>query len=98
MNTNENSPADKIVSSTDGLAACPCGQTPTDVHIMDAAQGGKWAFVLPNCCDEWTIEFRTNYAALHTTECKRLAVEAWNSAPRAANAIYPSEPKPNTEE
>jgi len=67
------------------LAACPCGKTPTDVDIYDACQGGKWANVQPNCCGEWMIEFRTNYEALDSVECKRLAIEAWNSAPRAAN-------------
>ena len=87
MQTDEKNPADKIVGSSDVLAACPCGQTPTDVHIMDGGQGGKWAFVMPNCCDEWSIEFRTNYAAIHTDECKRLAIEAWNAAPRAANSV-----------
>lgn len=71
-------------ASTDGLAACPCGKTPTDVYIQDAGQGGKWANVAPNCCDEWMIEFRTNYEGFHTDECKRLAIEAWNNAPRAA--------------
>ena len=67
------------------LAACPCGKTPTDVDIYDACQGSKWANVVPNCCGEWMIEFRTNYAALDSDECKRLARDAWNSAPRAAN-------------
>jgi len=64
------------------LAQCPCGKTPTDVQICDAGQGGKWAIVKPNCCGEWMIEFRTNYNQLESEECKKLAVEAWNSAPR----------------
>ncbi len=68
------------------LAACPCGKTPTDVEIYDACQGGKWANVQPNCCGEWMIEFRTNYEPLDSAECKWLAIQAWNSAPRAANA------------
>lgn len=68
------------------LAACPCGKTPTDVDIYDACQGGKWANVVPNCCGDWMIEFRTSYHALDSAECKRLAILAWNHAPRAANA------------
>ena len=70
---------------SDVLAACPCGKIPTELDIYDANQGGKWANVVPNCCGEWMIEFRTNYAALDSEECKRLAREAWNEAPRAAN-------------
>ena len=81
------------VRSNGGLAACPCGKTPTDVDVYDAAQGGKWANVQPNCCGEWMIEFRTNYTALDSDECKRLAVEAWNSAPRAANMGIQGPPK-----
>lgn len=71
--------------SDTGLAACPCGNTPTDIDIYDACQGGKWANVVPNCCGEWMIEFRTTYAV--GDELKKLAIEAWNTAPRAANAI-----------
>lgn len=70
---------------SNALAACPCGKVPTDVAIYDACQGGKWANVVPNCCGEWMIEFRTNYKALDSDECKRLAVEAWNSASRGGN-------------
>lgn len=64
-------------------SACPCGRTPTSsLQIADAGQGGKWATVSSDCCGEWKIEFRTNYAALDSDECRRLAREAWNAAPR----------------
>lgn len=67
------------------LAPCPCGQTPTRVDIYDACQGGKWANVVPNCCGEWMIEFRTNYEKLDSEACMELARAAWNAAPRANN-------------
>ena len=86
MSTEKQESDDKPVGSTDGLAACPCGKIPPSLCLMDAGQGGKWAMVNGGCCGEWNIEFRTQYAALDSDECKRLAREAWNSAPRAANA------------
>jgi len=67
------------------LAACPCGKVPDLLDIVDANQGGKWAYVQGSCCGQWAIEFRTQYAALESDECKRLAAQAWNEAPRAAN-------------
>lgn len=67
----------------DKLLACPCGKVPTELGIADANQGGKWAFVHGDCCGEWMIEFRTDYNPLESDECKRLAREAWNSAPRS---------------
>ena len=65
------------------LKPCPCGKVPTKVFATDAGQGGKWANVSGDCCGEWSIEFRTQYAALGSSECMNLAVEAWNEAPRA---------------
>jgi hypothetical protein len=70
------------------LAACPCGKIPTVLYIHDAGQGGKWAEVSGDCCDEWRIEFRTTYEPLTSGRCKDLARDAWNSAPRAANAVF----------
>ena len=66
------------------LKPCPCGETPKELSISDAGQGGKWANVSGDCCGEWTIEFRTTYKALDSAECMRLAIEAWNESPRAA--------------
>ena len=86
MNPNNSVAAGRASLSDVGLAACPCGNTPNELGIMDANQGGKWAYVVPACCSEWLIEFRTNYEALDSAECKFLAREAWNAAPRAANA------------
>lgn len=65
------------------LKPCPCGETPTKLHVCDAAQGGKWAIASPDCCGEWETEFRTDYYALDSDECKKLAYEAWNRLPRS---------------
>lgn len=73
-----------LPSSSDLLAPCPCGGQVKSLHITDAGQGGKFAFVSGDCCDEWMIEFRTNYAALDSDACKKLAWAAWNNAPRKA--------------
>lgn len=64
------------------LKPCPCGETPTKLFITDAGQGGKWAYVYGDCCGAWEIEFRTEYNALDSDECYRLAIEDWNDAPR----------------
>lgn len=60
---------------SDTLATCPCGKTPKELSVEDANQGGKWAFVSGDCCGEWKIEFRTNYADLQSDECNRNGVE-----------------------
>ena len=64
------------------LLACPCGRPIDDLIISDAGQGGKYMNVTGNCCGEWMIEFRTNYAK--GDELIVLAQEAWNAAPRAS--------------
>lgn len=64
------------------IKQCPCGKIPASLGITDACQGGKWAYAVPDCCGEWTIEFRTSYLDLHSEECMDLAIEAWNEAPR----------------
>ena len=64
------------------LAKCPCGEVPGSLLIQDAGQGGKWARVSGSCCDEWSIEFRTDYSALDSESCKALAEAAWNQALR----------------
>jgi len=64
------------------LLSCPCGKTPKELFIADAGQGGKWAYVYGDCCSVWEIEFRTEYYGLDSNECMKLAIEAWNDAPR----------------
>lgn len=64
------------------LKPCPCGRPIDDLFISHTNAGGKWAFVSGDCCGEWMIEFRANYLPLESDECKCLAREAWNNAPR----------------
>lgn len=87
MNEQKHDDACGASRSGAGLAVCPCGKIPTTLQIYDAGQGGKWANVAGDCCGEWLIEFRTNYTAQDSDECKALAALAWNSAPRAAAAV-----------
>jgi hypothetical protein len=72
------------------LNPCPCGKTPTKLCLCDAGQGGKWANVSGDCCNEWTLEFRTEYNALDSEKCIELATERWNEATNAL--IGDSEP------
>jgi hypothetical protein len=62
------------------LKNCPCGKTPESLGVEDTGQGGKWADVVPDCCGEWRIEFRTQYET--GNKLYALAVEAWNDVPR----------------
>lgn len=62
------------------LKKCPCGETPTKLHLTD--NGSKWAYISGDCCGEWMIEFRTNYALIDSPKCMDLAIEAWNKATR----------------
>lgn len=66
------------------LAACPCGQKPERLHIVEG-QCMKWAWVSGSCCGEWNIEFRTMHKPLDSTECMRFAAEAWNNASRGCD-------------
>lgn len=64
----------------DELKPCPCGTTPEKL-VLDGPPRSKWMYVSGQCCGEWNVEFRTDWAP--DAECYRLAVEAWNDAPRA---------------
>lgn len=64
------------------LKRCPCGQIPDVLEITDIGQDGTWAAVVPGCCGEWTIVFRSQYLDFKSKECMDLAIEAWNEAPR----------------
>lgn len=64
------------------LKKCPCGKTPEGLHIADGYTA-KWAYVSGMCCNEWEIEFRTNYDALDSADCMESAITAWNGATRA---------------
>ena len=64
------------------LKPCPCGQVPEALTITDNGQGYKWASATGTCCDEWSVEFRTQYNDYTSDACRELAIEAWNEAPR----------------
>lgn len=64
------------------LKPCFCGASPKELSIVDNGQGSKWASAYCDKCGEWSIEFRTDYNDLTSRECRELANEAWNSAPR----------------
>ena len=66
------------------LKDCPCGKTPKNLIITGAGQGGKWAYVGGDCCEDWEIEFRTGYNNLESDECKIFAKDSWNEAKRAS--------------
>jgi len=65
------------------LKPCPCGNVPDELHVIDTGQGSKWAMCFGSCCNEWSIEFKTQYHDFSSQECMELAIEAWNAAPRA---------------
>jgi len=60
---------------------CPCGNTPDSLSIYEGISS-KWAWVYGDCCGEWSLEFRTGYNPIDSQECRELAEEAWNDAPR----------------
>jgi len=72
--------ADKI-SLPPGIRPCFCGATPDQLAITEGASS-KYAWAACGWCAEWFIEFRTNYSQ-DPDELQRLAVKAWNRAPRA---------------
>jgi hypothetical protein len=64
----------------DKLKPCPCGKTPKELSGVPLGGGEKWAWVCGDCCGEWGIEARLQYAG--GEKAKRLAADAWNDAPR----------------
>lgn len=74
--------SDKLIEEVK-LKRCPCGQIPSKLLITD--NGAKWAFAFGDCCNEWHIEFRTQYNPIDSKECMDLAIEEWNRAPRGFN-------------
>ncbi len=59
------------------LKPCPCGQTP-ETLIVTPSQSLKYAFVSGDCCNEWHVEFRTDYLDPDDTAYSELAAQAWN--------------------
>lgn len=65
-----------------GLNPCPCGKTPTALHI-EPGQSCKYSWVCGDCCGEWNVEFRTGYLAEEDPALMEIAIEVWNRATRA---------------
>jgi hypothetical protein len=72
--------AEKISLPTE-IRPCFCGATPSQLMITEGSSS-KYAYAACEWCAEWSIEFRTNYSK-DPAELQRLAVKAWNCAPRA---------------
>ena len=64
------------------LKQCPCGETPTKLHLKDNGQGYKYVSVTPECCGDWTTECRTVNYETQSVETYVNAVKAWNDLPR----------------
>lgn len=62
------------------LDPCPCGNTPSKL-IVDQSDYSQWAWATPDCCREWSIEFRAGYEKDPELVASRAAA-AWNAAPR----------------
>lgn len=71
----------KKISLPPEIRPCFCGATPDQLAITEGSSC-KYAWAACGWCAEWSIEFRTNYSQ-DPIELQRLAVEAWNRAPRA---------------
>ena len=67
---------------TPKLKQCPCGKTPTLLDIYKAESSPKWAYLTPNCCSEWSIEFRTIDYDMDSLETMKEAHRVWNNADR----------------
>lgn len=61
------------------LKRCPCGQIPKDLDI-NISEGTRFGFATPTCCNDWSIEFRHDYAKEGMLQS--MAELAWNNAPR----------------
>ncbi len=63
------------------LKKCPCGQIPKDL-LIETGSSCKYSFACGDCCNEWSVEFRTTYTN-DDSELEKLASIAWNSAARS---------------
>ena len=69
----------KEVSMAKYLNPCPCGKTPTKLLIYNTDRV-KWQLCAGDCCNDWWVEFRSDYA--EDQELYDLAYSAWNANPR----------------
>lgn len=73
---------ERKIKEVELIKPCPCGKIPDKIYAVDNGQGRKWAQAYGNCCGEWSVEFRTEYNEIDSDKCNKLAIEAWNEAPR----------------
>jgi hypothetical protein len=74
------------------LLPCPCGKTPDRLTITAETRTPKYAHCSGDCCGDWLIEFRADYAEPDTNACQSRAAASWNAAARLAAAPPPSTP------
>lgn len=63
------------------LEPCPCGEIPKDIGIEDDGYPHRWMYAYGTCCSRWNVEFKSYY--MQGEELKKIAIEAWNNAPRS---------------
>lgn len=66
------------------LKECPCGETPNRIHIYN--EDCKYAHAAGDCCEDWIIEFRSDYA--NGVQLEKLAIKAWNDTSRKEQSPY----------
>ena len=71
------------------IKRCPCGQVPSKL-ITTGHTRPKWAYVNGDCCGAWEVEFRNSYKELNSAASNRLALDAWNEAPRSSAETPPT--------
>lgn len=64
----------------EALKPCPCGQTPTTLQLFGAPPQ-KYTMAAGDCCNEWIIEFRSQYER-DDAKLQDLAAKAWNAMQR----------------
>lgn len=79
---------------TTNILRCPCGKIPESLCITSSGSSTKWASVYGSCCDEWMVEFKSNYHDHDSAECIALAISAWNDAPRYNDDWQPIDTAP----
>ena len=68
------------------LKTCPCGAVPERIAIhSEAGKQAKYAYASGSCCNEWSVEFRNDYAEIGGAESMAAAIEEWNMAKRGAS-------------
>jgi len=62
------------------MKKCPCGKIPNKLIIIGSNQ--KWSLCCGDCCENWFIEFYSDYLNDNDPKLKEIAEKAWNETPR----------------